>query len=157
MRFAWCAELGDHAIRLKGYDYTQSGAYYVTIVTYQRQHFFGEVVNGEMQLNAMGQIAHDEWFKTATLRPYVELHDDEFVVMPNHVHGIIWIHKNDGGEIAAIVGARRRRAPIRKTIITFYPHDCPRLQICGNLCGQCSAKSTRRRPVATQLLRTRDP
>lgn len=89
-----------HSIRLKGYDYTQSGAYYVTIVTYQRQHFFGEVVNGEMRLNALGQIAHDEWFKTATLRPYVELYEDEFVVMPNHVHGIIWIHKNDGGEIA---------------------------------------------------------
>ena len=78
-----------HSIRLKGYDYTQSGAYYVTIVVYQRQHLFGEVVNGEMQLNELGQIARDEWFKTAILRPYVELHEDEFVVMPNHVHGII--------------------------------------------------------------------
>jgi putative transposase len=93
-----------HSIRLKGYDYTQSGAYYITIVTYQRQHFFGEVVNGEMQLNELGQIAHDEWFKTAALRPYVELYEDEFVVMPNHVHGIIWVHNN-------VVGAERRSAP----------------------------------------------
>ena len=108
-----------HSIRLKGYDYTQSGAYYVTIVAYQRQHFFGEVVNGEMRLNALGQIAHDEWFKTATLRPYVELYEDEFVVMPNHVHGIIWIHKNDGGEIAAIVGVRRRRAPTNDNLEQF--------------------------------------
>ena len=96
------------SIRLKGYDYTQSGAYYITIVTYQRQHLFGEVVNGEMRLNELGQIARDEWFKTALLRPYVELHEDEFVVMPNHAHGIIWIHHNIVG---AGVGAERRSVP----------------------------------------------
>lgn len=80
------------SIRLKGFDYTQSGAYYITVVTYQRRHFFGEVSNGVMRLNELGQIAHDEWFKTSVLRPYVELFEDEFVVMPNHVHGIIWIN-----------------------------------------------------------------
>jgi REP element-mobilizing transposase RayT len=79
------------SIRLEGYDYTQRGAYWITIVTYQRQCLFGEVVNGEMRLNECGQIAHNEWFKTAALRPYVKLYEDEFVVMPNHVHGIIWI------------------------------------------------------------------
>jgi REP element-mobilizing transposase RayT len=99
------------SIRLKGYDYAQSGAYYITIVAYQRGHFFGEVTNAEMRLNELGQIAHDEWFKTATLRPYVELYEDEFIVMPNHVHGIIRIHNN-------IVGAERRSAPtVTKTII----------------------------------------
>lgn len=56
-----------------------------------------------MRLNELGQIAHDEWFRTALVRPYVELYEDEFVVMPNHVHGIIWIRDD--------VGARRRRAP----------------------------------------------
>jgi len=80
------------SIRLKGFDYTQSGAYYITVVTFQRGHRFGEVVNGVMRLNELGQIAHDEWFKTAVLRPYVELFEEEFVVMPNHVHGIVWIH-----------------------------------------------------------------
>jgi len=99
------------SIRLQGYDYTQSGAYYVTIVTYQRGHFFGEVVNGEMRLNKLGQIAHDEWLKTAALRPYVKLYEDEFVVMPNHMHGIIWIERDDGGVPAVTVGARRRRVP----------------------------------------------
>jgi putative transposase len=100
------------SIRLKGYDYTQAGAYYVTIVTHQRGHFFGEVVNGEMRLNELGQIAQDEWFKTAALRPYVKLFEDEFVVMPNHVHGIIRIKNDGGGESpVAIVGTRRRRAP----------------------------------------------
>jgi len=73
----------------------------------------GEVINGEMRPNELGQLAHDEWFKTAALRPYVKLYEDEFVVMPNHVHGIIWIHKNDGGEIAAIVGTERRSVPTK--------------------------------------------
>jgi REP element-mobilizing transposase RayT len=91
------------SIRLKEHDYTQNGAYFVTIVTYQREHLFGRVVNGMMQLNEWGEIARHEWFKTAALRPYVELFDDEFVVMPNHAHGILWI--ND------VVGAERRSAP----------------------------------------------
>lgn len=100
------------SIRLKGYDYTGSGAYYITIVTCQRQHLFGKIVDGEMRLNELGQIARNEWFKTAALRSYVELYEDEFVVMPNHVHGIIWIDNADGGDAATIgVGARRRRAP----------------------------------------------
>ena len=99
------------SIRLQGYDYTQNGVYYITIVTYQRQHLFGEVVNGELQLNELGKIAHDEWFKTAKLRPYVELFEDDFVVMPNHVHGIIWI-ENDS------VGAERRSAPTITTNVS---------------------------------------
>lgn len=78
------------SIRLKEYDYTQASAYFVTIVTYQRAHLFGKIVEGVMKLNKWGEIARREWFKTAELRPYVELYDDEFVVMPNHVHGIIW-------------------------------------------------------------------
>ena len=84
-----------HSIRLKGYDYTQAGAYFITIVTYQHQPLFGEVVNGEMVLNELGQIAQKEWFRTAELRSYVELFEDEFVVVPNHAHGIIRIIKND--------------------------------------------------------------
>ena len=84
------------SIRLKGYDYTQPGAYFVTVCAHQRMHFFGEVVNGEMVLNDRGKIARDEWFKTATLRPYVKLYEDEFVIMPNHGHGIIWIEEDVG-------------------------------------------------------------
>lgn len=89
------------SIRLKGYDYTQAGAYYVTIVTYQRQYFFGEVINGEMKLNELGQIAYNEWFKTAALRPYVAMYEEDFIVMPNHVHAIIWIEISCGGDTAA--------------------------------------------------------
>jgi len=103
------------SIRLKAFDYTKNGAYYITIVTYQRGALFGEVVNGEMQLNELGRIAHDEWFKTAELRPYVRLFEEDFVVMPNHVHGIVWI-END---VDAVVGAWRRHAPTNDNIEKF--------------------------------------
>ena len=53
------------------------------------------MVNGEMRLNEPGKIAHAEWFKTAALRLYVKLYEDEFVVMPNHVHGIVWIENGN--------------------------------------------------------------
>ena len=101
------------SIRLQGYDYTQPGAYFITFCTHQRMHLFGEVVDGEMVLNDRGKIARDEWFKTAELRPYVKLYEDEFVIMPNHGHGIIWI------EDESPVGARRRRAPTGDNIEKF--------------------------------------
>lgn len=65
------------SIRLKGYDYTQPGAYFVTFCFHRRAHIFGEVVNGEMVLNDIGKVARDEWFKTAKLRRYVKLYEDE--------------------------------------------------------------------------------
>lgn len=92
------------SIRIKGYDYAQPGAYFITFCSYQRMPIFGEVVNGEMVLNDIGKIAQDEWFKTAEIRPYVKLYEDEFVIMPNHGHGIIWIAED-------AVGTRRRRIP----------------------------------------------
>jgi len=103
------------SIRLKGYDYTQPGAYFVTFCAYQRLHLFGEVLNGEMILNDRGKIARDEWFKTAELRPYVKLYEDEFVIMPNHGHGIIWIEGEGLVGEGSPVGARRRRAPTLRT------------------------------------------
>ncbi len=77
------------SIRLKGYDYSQVGAYFVTICVQHRKHLFGNVVDGKMVLNEWGQVVSDEWIKTPTLRPNVEL--DSWVVMPNHFHGIILI------------------------------------------------------------------
>jgi len=100
------------SIRLKGYDYTQPGAYFITFCTHQRMHLFGEVIEGEMILNDRGKIARDEWFKTAELRSYVKLYEDEFTIMPNHGHGIIWIEDDT-------VGARRRRAPTVDNIEKF--------------------------------------
>lgn len=79
------------SIRLEGYDYASEGGYFITLVTHERQPLFGEIVDGEMCLNDLGVLARDQWFHTAQMRPYVELFDDEFVVMPNHIHGIIWL------------------------------------------------------------------
>ncbi|MBU6324802.1 MAG: hypothetical protein KJS92_04880, partial [Bacteroidetes bacterium] len=77
------------SIRKKGYDYAQKGLYFITICCQDRICRFGKVINGKMQLNAFGQIAHDEWMRTCKLRDNVEL--GEFVIMPNHMHGIIRI------------------------------------------------------------------
>jgi len=77
------------SIRLKAYDYSQTGLYFVTICTRNREHLFGEICDGKMVLNAYGRIAYDEWLKTANIRCNVQL--DKFVVMPNHIHGIIAI------------------------------------------------------------------
>jgi putative transposase len=76
-------------IRLQGYDYRLPGAYFITISTWQRECFFGEVVKGEMRLSRVGHIVHSEWRRLEDLFPHVRA--EEFVVMPNHIHGIIII------------------------------------------------------------------
>lgn len=81
------------SIRLKGYDYTDAGTYYVTIVTRDREQLFGAILGGAMQLNAAGQIADDCWRAIPEHFPDVVL--DAFVIMPNHVHGVIIL--NDAG------------------------------------------------------------
>jgi len=81
------------SIRYQGYDYSQSGAYFLTLCCYDHQCLFGYVANGIMVLNKYGMIAHEEWIKSAKIRQEIRLH--EFVVMPNHIHGIVEII-NDG-------------------------------------------------------------
>jgi putative transposase len=93
------------SIRLKGFDYTQPGAYFVTIVAHRRLPIFGEITGGVVQLNACGKIARAEWLRTSAIRCEIQL--DEFVVMPDHFHAIVTIVECGGGS----VGARRRCAP----------------------------------------------
>ena len=81
------------SIRLKGYDYRQAGFYYVTICCYQRQCLFGEIVNGVMQPNLIGQTVVAVWNRLTQHFPFIEL--DAFVLMPNHVHGIIVIEERE--------------------------------------------------------------
>jgi len=87
------------SIRLKGYDYTQPGAYFVTLVTHHRAMLFGQVVDGEMVLNPLGEIVREEWFRSAEIRAEIELFPAEFVVMPNHIHGIVWIVEVDDSPV----------------------------------------------------------
>ncbi|HSM82944.1 MAG TPA: hypothetical protein VLS96_14735 [Nodosilinea sp.] len=75
------------SLRLKGYDYSAAGAYFITICAFQRHCLFGQVVNGEMQLNEFGQIAAECWQAIPEHFSHIEL--DEYIVMPNHVHGIL--------------------------------------------------------------------
>jgi putative transposase len=100
------------SIRLKGYDYTQPGAYFITICTYQRMHIFGETVNGEMKLSPLGEIARQEWFRSAEIREEIRLFEDEFIVMPNHLHGIVWIVESVGANgVRPNMEEGARRAP----------------------------------------------
>lgn len=75
------------SIRLRGYDYTQPGAYFITICTADRTEIFGRVVDGNMESNETGQIILRLWGDLPAQRPNVQL--GEFVVMPNHIHGIL--------------------------------------------------------------------
>lgn len=80
--------------RYKGYDYSQEGLYFVTICTVNRDLFFGNIFKGEMRLSEIGAIAEKYWREIPKHFPFVSL--DEFVIMPNHVHGIIEI--NNAGD-----------------------------------------------------------
>ena len=86
------------SIRLKGYDYSQHGVYFITVCAQNRECFFGEIVDdgkGTMYCSPteFGQIAINEWFKTVEMRKNIEL--DAFVLMPNHIHGILVINDHD--------------------------------------------------------------
>jgi REP element-mobilizing transposase RayT len=82
------------SIRMKGWDYT-AGCYFVTMNTYKSQALFGAIVNGKMVLSEAGKIAEEEWRKSAVIREEIEL--DEFVIMPNHVHGIVRLKGRPAG------------------------------------------------------------
>ncbi len=79
------------SVRLRGYDYGKEGMYFITICTQNRVHFFGEVENGIMILNPFGEIAYRDWEKLPERWPHVEL--GAFQIMPNHMHGILLIHR----------------------------------------------------------------
>ena len=102
------------SIRLRGYDYSQAGYYFVTICCYQRQLLFGEIVNSAMQLNQYGEIVENEWIKSSVIRPEIKL--DEYIIMPNHFHGIVIINP---------VGAKGL-SPLPSSSIPTHPSMKPR-------------------------------
>ncbi|MCH8016799.1 MAG: transposase [Acidobacteria bacterium] len=120
------------SIRLGGYDYSQIGEYFVTLCTHKMRCLFGEVKNGKMHLNRLGQIVESEWRKTPHLRPGVDLGD--FVVMPNHLHGLLVIKQ----------AAEKR---ILATSVSFRAHVCAPLRrhprgLGGIIAGFKSATTT---------------
>ena len=92
------------SIRLRGYDYAQVGAYFVTVCTQDRECLFGEVVGGEMQLNDVGHLIETLWEEMPD--HYAGVQVDAFMVMPNHIHGIIILTKK-----MDTVGAGPRACP----------------------------------------------
>lgn len=81
--------------RLKNWNYCNAGAYFITICTENRLCYFGECNQGKMLLNGLGGVIKTEWKKTIALRPDMNLALGEFVVMPNHFHGIVIIGENE--------------------------------------------------------------
>lgn len=102
------------SIRLKAYDYSQAGAYYVTIVVWHRECVFGEVVNREMRLSKFGLVAKQQLEKLPKRFPNVEL--SAFVGMPNQIHMIIIITDGRGTaeDLKDSDGEPSRRAPTRE-------------------------------------------
>ncbi|MFP4040814.1 MAG: hypothetical protein ACLFS7_09760, partial [Desulfosudaceae bacterium] len=108
------------SIRLQGYDYSQAGAYFVTICTQNRECLFGDIADGEMRLNDAGQMVQTVWDEIPAHYPGIDI--DAFIIMPNHIHGIIVLvgaapcgrPEYPGNSVGA--GPRGRPAP----------HACPK-------------------------------
>lgn len=86
--------------RLRSWDYASEGMYFVTICTKNREHYFGDIIESDdgniiLHPTEIGKIASSEWYKTLEMRPDMNLELGEFVVMPNHIHGIIIIGANE--------------------------------------------------------------
>ncbi len=126
------------SIRLRDYDYTQAGAYFLTICTYERSSWFGYIENDAMILNEFGEIVREEWLLSADIRSEIELGD--YVIMPNHLHGIVWIIANEDRDVGATnpVGATGR-SPLR----TYASAQIP-------IQATHSVRATGRSPVRTR-------
>ena len=108
--------------RLKNFDYSLSGYYYVTICTKNRQHYFGEILDNEMILNDYGKIVHKCCLEIP--KHYQNVLLDEFVVMPNHIHGIIVIFHHVVGTEYYSVPTRNGRYGLLSKIIKSFKHVC---------------------------------
>ena len=119
---------GRRSIRLKGYDYTQVGAYFVTIAVRGRLALFGEAVEGEVRLNDAGEMAREVWLTMPQRFPLVEM--DVFVAMPDHVHGIVVI-RGDG-----------TRAPMKDAPTSDRADTTPTAPALGDVVGAYKSLTT---------------
>jgi len=115
--------------RLKNYDYSQNGMYFVTICTKDREEFFGEIKNGKMILSGVGKIANAYWQEISKHFPFVKL--DKFVVMPNHFHGIIEICNSNhlpvetpNLGVSTIIATKNWKSGCLGAIINQYKRIC---------------------------------
>ena len=130
------------SIRLKNYDYSQPGAYFVTICVHCRVCLFGEIINGKMQLNEVGQIVV-ECFKEIP-QHFRNVEHDVFVVMPNHIHGILFItpathacrHAGPKTQLPIETSWARHASPLHSAT--------PKLPPLGTIVGSFKSAVTRR-------------
>jgi REP element-mobilizing transposase RayT len=128
--------------RLKNYDYRKNGSYFITICTKNREHFFGEIENDEMNLSKTGIIADVLWYEIANRLPNISL--GEFVIMPNHIHGIIEIQ---GGKTPPL----QEKQPTLGQIIGYFKYQTTKYinEIDGTY-----GKKTWQRNYFEQIIRT---
>ena len=109
------------SVRLKNYNYAANGYYFVTICTQNKQYFFGDVVNDKMQLSTVGKIAHQYWSEIPQHSKHTYL--DEFIIMPNHVHGIIIIDnpQNPCRDVACNVPTNNDEYDLSQTMSQLSP------------------------------------
>ncbi len=103
--------------RLKGWDYADAGWYFVTICTQNREPYFGQVVDQAMSLSPIGEIAHQYWSEIPQHSPS-NIQVDAFIIMPNHVHGIVVIEDTDGRRDIAPHGDVARRGDVACNVST---------------------------------------
>jgi putative transposase len=94
--------------RLRDYDYSQAGAYFVTIVTHSHRSFFGQIADGAVRLNEAGQITAQCWLQLPERLAHLEL--DEFAVMPNHLHGILVLDNAQSATLGQIIRTFKAKA-----------------------------------------------
>src|SRR3990170_467176 len=99
--------------RLTGWDYTSPGYYFITICIYDHQPFFGQVMNGQIALTPLGDIAREYWLGIPTHSPRTDL--DAFVIMPNHMHGIVVISTIDSVPSSSVVVVETQHAASLQT------------------------------------------
>jgi putative transposase len=112
--------------RLQTWDYSNNGAYFITICTQNREHFFGSIQKGIMQLSEIGKLAEQYWMEIPNHFPFIEL--GNFVVMPNHVHGILIInHHVETRLIASDNNETRLIASLQENVGGFSGNKNPML------------------------------
>jgi putative transposase len=111
------------SIRLKGYDYSQQGMYFITLCTKNRDCFFGEIKDEEIILNEYGIIANNCWLEIPDHYPLIEI--DKFIIMPNHIHGILTINNFSEMSNIRVQNIEPQQEIINESKINKYQHIIP--------------------------------
>ena len=109
------------SIRLKGWDYSGSADYFITICTRDRECLFGEIIDNEMVLNKLGRVAKEWWLQIPKYYENVEL--DEYIIMPNHIHGVIAILGDDHGRGGVTPPLQNKNKPTLGKIVAYFKYQ----------------------------------